>query len=139
MALQLVTQVDDDGCFVAALAMLLGITYAQALKILHPGKDVSEIGHGYTTQSLDRTISAILGKQGFRVKRSTYKKVRSLVKYSKKNALLILRWGGGYLCHAVVFDAETRQFLDPSGHQGHILYRYQSNLDSMYYVEPKAA
>jgi hypothetical protein len=130
-----VSQANYNGCFVAAIAMLLGKTYEQAFKLLHPGKSVDDADHGFNTNFIAQTLTELLEKHGYKVKQSTYKRVKSLPRYSKKNALLIVRWGGGMFCHCVAFDAETKQFMDPSGMGSHTLRTYQRNLDSMYYVE----
>ncbi len=144
MALQLVSQVSGNGCFIAALAMLLGKTYDEAFKLVFPDKDPNTCWD-HALRANDSDIGACaakaLEKLGVKTKKSTYKKVKSLLKYARKNVLLIVRWGGGPMCHAVVFDAETKKFLDPSGHlaNDYDLRTYQRHLDSMYYVEQNAA
>jgi hypothetical protein len=144
MALQHVTQDHYNGCFIAALAMILGKTYEEAFKLLFPDRNYHEGDHALRAETAGEDIGALaaraLEKLGCKVKKSTYRQVRSLIRYARKDTLIILRWGGGSMCHAVIFDAETKKFLDPSGPiEPGDLKRYQRNLDSMYYVEQKAA
>lgn len=145
MALKHVTQAHYNGCFIAALAMLIGKTYEETYKLVYPDRDPTNSEHGLWSEPQDNyDIGAaavrVLNKLGFKSKKATYKKIKSLQKYARKNALLIVRWGGGTMCHAVVFDAETKKFLDPSGPvERYDMTSYQRNLDSMYYVEPVAA
>jgi hypothetical protein len=143
MALRQVYQVHVNGCFIAALAMLLGKTYEEALKLVHPNARVTDCSiEDFRSNFIGDAASEVLTKQGCKVKKVSYKKLKSLLKYAKKNVLLIIRWGGGYICHAVVFDVETKKFLDPSSGEllPHNLRSYQRQIDSMYYVDtPKAA
>jgi hypothetical protein len=144
MPINHVTQDHYNGCFVAALAMILGKTYPETFQLLFPDRDIISGDHALRCEGSDRDIGGLaakaLEKFGVKAKKSTYKKVKSLLRYARKNVLLIIRWHGGPLCHAVVFDAETKKFLDPSGpFEERDLKSYQRNLDSMYYIEPKAA
>ncbi len=144
MALQLVSQVSGNGCFIAAVAMILGKTYEEAFKLIFPDRDYNYGEHGFRAETADQDIGLLaaqaLERLGYKTKKSTYRQVKSLLRYSRKNTLIIVRWYGGPLCHAVVFDAETKKFLDPSGHlaDDYDLKTYQRNLDSMYYVESAA-
>lgn len=145
MALKHVTQVHYNGCFIAALAMLIGKTYEETFKLVFPDRDMSTSDHAVRTSDEDNhdigvAATKVLEKLGLKSKKSTYKKVKSLPRYARKNVLIIVRWSGGSMCHAVIFDAETKKFLDPSGPvERHDITSYQRNLDSMYYVEQKAA
>lgn len=144
MALQHVYQDHYNGCFIAALAMILGKTYEDTFKLVFPDRDITNGDHALRCEGTDRDIGAraaqALEKLGVKTKKSTYRKVKSLIRYARKNVLIIVRWHGGPLCHAVVFDAETKRFLDPSGPvEPYDIKTYQRNLDSMYYIEQKAA
>lgn len=145
MHIQHVTQGHYNGCFVAALAMILGKTYEDTFKLLFPDRDIQNGDHALRAEDQDIGACAAraMEKLGVKTKKSTYRKVMSLLKYSQKNVLIIVRWHGGPMCHAVVYDAQTKRFLDPSDPGGpssqHDLKVYQRNLDSMYYVETKAA
>ncbi len=144
MPLNHVTQNHYNGCFIAAVAMILGKTYEETFTLLFPDRDYSSGEHALRCEGSDRDVGSLaaraLEKLGYRTKKSTYKQVKSLLKYARKHTLIILRWGGGSMCHAVIFDAETKRFLDPSGPlEPGDMRRYQRNLDSMYYVEQKAA
>lgn len=148
MALRHVTQINYNGCFIAALAMLIGKTYDETYKLVFPDADPLTSEHAIKSEEHDghnigAAASRVMEKFGVKTKRSTYKQIKSLLKYAKKNTLIILRWGGpsGSMCHALVYDAETKQILDPSGpgDRTRSINWYQRNLDSMYYVEEKAA
>ena len=144
MALQHITQDHYNGCFIAALAMILGKTYEDTFKLLFPDRDIINGDHALRCEGADRDIGSlaakVLQKFGYKTKKSSYRKVKSLLRYARKNVLIIVRWSGGPLCHAVVFDAETKKFLDPSGpFEDRDLKVYQRNLDSMYYIEQDAA
>jgi len=142
-----------DGCFIACLAMFLGKSYVEAFKALYPGQDPNgPIPQVLTSVDLMQAVTDTLKKLGFTVKRSSYRKLQSLRKYSRKNAILIIRWqcdddsdevsySNPWLCHAVVFDAETKKFIDPShGHAtSYEMKSYQRQLDSILYVEPAQA
>lgn len=142
MALRHVTQSNYNGCFVAALAMILGKTYEEAYKLLFPEGDILSGEHAFRSDdsNIGAAAARVLERLGCKVKKSTYRQMKSLIKHARKNTLIIIRWGGGSICHAVVFDAATKQFLDPSGPvMPYDLKCYQRNLDSMYYVERQAA
>jgi len=142
MALKHVTQAHYNGCFVAALAMILGKTYEDTFKTLFPDMDIQSGDHALRAEDSNIGACAVqaMQKLGVKTKVATYRRLKSLLKYARKDVLIIVRWGGGSMCHAVVFDAETKKFLDPSGPvERHDLTSYQRNLDSMYYIEQKAA
>jgi len=153
MALQSVAQVHENGCFVACVAMLIGKTYSETFAALYPDQDLNDSFKGLVAVDLNQALTEVLQRFGFTVKRSTYRKLQSLQKHSRKNAILVIRWHWGgnsepvtednpWMCHAVVFDAETKDFLDPSfgGRAGaYDLKSYQRQLDSILYVEPAEA
>lgn len=144
MPLQHVTQPHYNGCAIAAFAMILGKTYEEAFKLIFPDRDPLIDDHAIRAEDQDIGACAarVLEKLGVKTKKSKYRKLKSLIKYARKNVLLIMRWGNGSMCHAVVFDAETKRFLDPSGPTYDLpteLRYWQRNLDSMYYIESKAA
>lgn len=152
MPLQHVRQIHSNGCFIACVAMLLGKSYAEAFALMYPGKDLNDWDiQGLTSTDIGKAASELLEKFGCAVKKSTYKRIKSLQKFSRKSALLIIRWRWGaptsghvseddpWMCHAVVFDADTKKFLDPSGYCPRDMKDYQKQLDSVFYVEPPRA
>ncbi len=144
MPLRHVYQPHHNGCFIAALAMLLGKTYDETFKLVHPTRNPTTDDHVYECKSknISKEVIKALGKLSLDSKKLNYKRIKSIVKYARKNVLLIIRWGGGSACHCIVFDVETKRFLDPSGqvYEGNLRPYHQRQLDSMYYVGlPKAA
>ena len=152
MPIQHVRQVHSSGCFIACLAMLLNKTYDEAFTLVYPEMDPMKEydAPGLKSNHIDQAATEVMEKLGFKVKRSKYKKLKSLMRYARKHALLIIRWRWGgdaastednpWLCHAVVFDADSKKFLDPASYGREIkLSSYQKQLDSIFYVEVPAA
>lgn len=153
MPIQHIRQIHSSGCFIACVAMLLGKSYEDAFALMYPGKSIHDYDiRGLTSTDIGKAASELLEKLGCSVKKSTYKQIKSLQKYSRKRALLIIRWRWGapignqasdddpWMCHAVVFDPDTKKFLDPSGSLPRDMKDYQKQLDSVFYVDvPKAA
>lgn len=122
--------------------MILGKTYEDTFKTLFPDRDIQSGDHALRAEDANIGACAVqaMEKLGVKTKLSTYRRLKSLLRYARKNVLIIVRWGGGPMCHAVVYDAETKKFLDPSGPlTDRDIKCYQRNLDSMYFVEQKAA
>lgn len=136
MALQLVSQKSYTGCFIACVAMLLGKTYDEAFNLLHPGKDPIAISsHGWRANSMEEKAHELLRKLGFKTHTGKYRKFNSYRERMKKNAIMIVRWSfAPSMCHCILFDAEAKSFIDPSG--GYIisseyeLRRLQRQLDT---------
>jgi hypothetical protein len=115
MALQRVAQKNYTGCFVAAVAMLLGKTYEDTFRLLHPGKDPAvETQHGFLDMSVTNAAFQCLDRVGIKGRPSKLKRFAS---YRKRNqhALLIIRWSfSPDLCHTIVYDGDEHKFIDPS-------------------------
>jgi hypothetical protein len=140
MPLQRVSQQSDTGCFIACVAMLLGITYRQAFRLLHPDQDPeTTYRHGFLEMSMEETAHRHLRGLGFRTRTSKYKKFRTFQNRVQKHAIMIIRWAfAPTLCHCVLFDAEAKQFVDPSG--GYVpsdwtLRRLQEQLECAIVIE----
>jgi hypothetical protein len=135
MALNPVTQLDDSGCFIASVAMLLGKEYQDAFRLLHPGKKAwSTIEHGFIDLSVKNAALRMLRGLGFQAHASSYKKFRTYRKRVNKNAIMIIRWDyEPTRCHCIVFDGDTKHFIEPDG--GYVitskykLRRLQEQLD----------
>jgi hypothetical protein len=113
MPLQRVYQENDVGCFVAGLAILLGKTYAEAFKLVHPRKSYLDWCHGIEAVSMQEAALSTLQRLGVKAHVSRLRRFDSLRK-SKKNMILIIRWEvQPTRCHTVVYDAESRKILDP--------------------------
>lgn len=106
MPLRLVRQDNYMGCFVAAVATMIGASYADARKMIHPNKGES---HGIAPEkAIER-----LRRLGFNPQvRYGRRRVRDL----RENTLLLVTWSHSpELGHTVVWDAEERKVLDPCG------------------------
>ena len=108
-----VYQQNDDGCFIAGIAILLGKTYEEAFRLVHPQKNIYDWSHGIEAMSLQEAALSTLQRLGVKAHVSKLRKLDSLRK-SKKNMVLIIRWNmSPTRCHTVVYDSESRQILDP--------------------------
>ena len=137
MSLRHVSQVHSSGCFTACVAMLLGKSYEEVHSLLHPTSDPQDYDcPGIRSEKVDEAASEKLQQLGIKVKRAKLRQLRSLLRHSRKHALLIIRWEWApTLCHAIVFDVDRKRFLDPTGRT---LKRkiYERQLDSVLYVDP---
>lgn len=115
MALQGVRQENGTGCFIAAIASLLGKTYNDVFSMFYPGQDQwTTYEHGFRDLSMETAALTALSKVGIKARLSKLKKFRSYAKKSK-HALLIIRWSfAPDLCHTIVYDGDTHKFIDPS-------------------------
>jgi len=128
--------------------MLLGKSYEEACELM----GVNPYGYdipGLISDDIAHAASEALRKFGVKVRPSRLRKIRSL-RSARKHALLIIRWKWGgcgevsesnpWLCHAVIFDADKGEFLDPSGRGYNLKDKaYERQLDSVFYVEPPKA
>jgi hypothetical protein len=128
--LRRVEQLHGNGCFIACLAMLKGITYEEAFKLIHPDKDMAAISYydriGLTPEeSIQRLEQLGLGP--------VHRPLRQL-RNLRRTALLLIRWEHApTLLHGVVFDASTKKFLDP----GYLRKpkTYERQLDTVLYFK----
>jgi hypothetical protein len=116
MALQPVKQENYSGCFVAAIATLLGKTYRETFEILHPGQDPAlQYDHGFLDVSVQNAAFTALQRAGIKGHLTNRKKFKTYAKRSQ-HALLIIRWKFQpyTLCHTIVYDGDEHKFIDPS-------------------------
>jgi hypothetical protein len=139
MALRAVRQQNGTGCFIAAVATILGKTYEEAFRLCHPGKDpLVEWEHGFTDTSMMRVALQVLERVGIKGRPASFKRFSSYRKRDK-HALLIIRWKWDPTrCHTVVYDGEAHVFYDPS--HGGELHKWQvkdweKQLDCAIFVE----
>lgn len=108
--LRRVEQYHDSGCFIACLAILKGISYEEAFKLIHPNKDFSQMERWDTVGLHPYESIKRLEQLGLNPVRRPLKQLRNL----RRTALLIIQWKfAPHLAHGVVFDAVSRKFLDP--------------------------
>lgn len=117
MALRPVSQESHTGCFIACAAMLLGKTYREAFQLFHPGKDAdATYTHGFSDMSMEDTAHRLLRGLGFETHTGRYKKFRTYEKRVDKHAIMIIRWEyAPTMCHCIMFDGESKNFIEPSG------------------------
>lgn len=113
--LRKVLQQDEEGCFVAALATCLGVTYSDALNIVHPRNP-----HSYGYNSFWERYRSH-GLHPFRAYELAAKHLRAFREAKERhfkdftdNALVTIRWREDpYLSHAVVWDFKRKRIIDP--------------------------
>jgi hypothetical protein len=125
--IQRVSQQHRDGCFIACFAMMKGISYEEAYKLVHPKKDFC----GEASLPPEKAIK-ILDKYGLETSYQPIKKIRHI----KRDALLLIRWRAQPdLMHGVIFDKKNRMFLDPWFNTPKSVRTYESQLDSVWYFK----
>lgn len=134
MPLRPVVQENTNGCFIACVAMLLNKNYAQAFELLHPGKNILMAVHGFRSHSMKEKAQELLAGLGFKSRVSRYRKFRTFQSRVNKNAIMIVRWDyAPSLCHCIMYDADGKRFIDPSGgypvESRYTIKRLQSQLD----------
>lgn len=129
--LQRVQQEHSSGCFIACTAMLLGISYADAFRVIHPDKDpyYTESWSYAVGMSPEASIQKLVAL-GLNPSHRPLRQLRNL----RRHALLLIRWScEPTLMHGVVYDAIRDRFLDPSLFHPLKMKCYQRQLDSVWY------
>lgn len=126
-----IRQKHRTGCCVASLAMLLGISYEDALKALHPNRKPHQKVSGRMN-----TIAKALNRLGIEVK--IHNNISNLmfnigehidIKSLTKPALLCIYMVDVHTDnHAVVWDPKTRKVLDPGRTKNRSVEYYQKRL-----------
>lgn len=125
-----VYQEHDNGCFIACTAMLLGCTYYEAFKLIHPDKDPfkTELWSSAVGMTPEAAIKRLVAL-GLNPVPRPLRQLRNL----RKTALILIRWKWApTLMHGVVYDSVRDRFLDPSPSTKKMRV-YESQLDSVYY------
>lgn len=141
MPLKLVAQKNHTGCFIACVAMLLGKSYEEAFQLLHPGKNSTETyEHGFLDHSMQDVANKLLQQLGFHSRTSKYRKFRTFQNRVGKHAIMIIRWAfDPTRCHCILYDAEAKAFIDPSGafyvESKYMLKRLQKQLECAIIIE----
>lgn len=112
-----VSQLSHTGCFIACLAMLLGKSYREAFKLVHPRKNMDTMySHGFRTNFVEAKVHELLGGLGIQSHTGKYRQFKSYTDRVKKNAIMVVRWKHDpRSCHCIMFDAKEKRFIDPSG------------------------
>lgn len=115
------------GCFVACTAMVMGISYAEAYELIHPGRAKQKIWYTFGTgrgrivvhsDSASDWDASLTPELAFnKLKRlglkPRYADVRNIKKL-KQTAIIWVRWEmQPDLMHSIVYDARTKLFWDP--------------------------
>lgn len=65
---------------------------------------------------MEEKAHELLRKLGFKTHTGKYRKFKSYRERMKKNAIMIVRWSfAPSMCHCILFDADAKSFIDPSG------------------------
>jgi ABC-type bacteriocin/lantibiotic exporter with double-glycine peptidase domain len=111
-----IKQRHTNGCGVAALAMVTGISYDRALKLIDPKR---KSGTKYPGTSLEQALKTFT-KMGIKYQIHFDTKLKDI----KNNAYVSASLPCGCR-HAVVWDAENKKILDPDtteiGHEGGVV------------------
>lgn len=123
-----VTQKHDSGCFIACVAMMLGISYNQALKRVHPNMRFEEWQNvALPPEEAIKKLPVL----GINIKPSKQRRISRL----RRDALLLIRWARTpWLQHAAIYDSSRRRMFDPAG-KPFPRYIYESQLDTVLYIE----
>lgn len=128
MSYQRVTQESEYGCFVATVACLLGSTYQEAFKLIHPGTFMTPYNGGVPIEDAPK----LLKKLGWKLRKTTIKHISSI----KKDALILITWRDQPdLSHAVIYDAKEKKVIDPINLPPFKNRTYERHLNSIYYIE----
>ena len=133
-----VRQEHSDGCFVACVAMLLGVSYLEAFKLVHPTRYVDEYGYGFAgVEGMDPVADAfkILERLNLNPRLANVKDM----KYLRRTALVIIRWKySPELMHAVVFNPVAKKILDPAYETASHMKRYADQMEAAIYISKAA-
>jgi hypothetical protein len=101
-----ITQFDDDGCGVACVAMIAGVSYRRALRAMYGDKPLIKT----VTGDLRRGLHALGIECGTRLVRSTTPRhYRNL----REDAVLKTRTRSDGDWHWIVWDAKRKLVIDP--------------------------
>lgn len=65
---------------------------------------------------MEEQAHKLLRNLGFKTHTGKYRKFKSYRERVQKNAIMIVRWSfDPSMCHCILFDAEAKSFIDPSG------------------------
>lgn len=122
--LKLVRQQHLDGCGVACFATIRGISYQEAMGVLHPE------GRGASTSN--EALIDVLQETGFDVDVRIRPDIRTL-----RTAVLVTRYriGPEMFMHAVVWDANAQRVLDPF--EDRPFEEYQTGLCLAFELKPR--
>ena len=113
MALQPVLQEHYDGCLTAGIAILLGKSYMETFSLLRGRFPIAEETHGFEGFSMKRVALQTLSRAGIKGRPVRFRTFNACRKHNKP-ALLIIRWQWEpQRCHTIIYDHETKKFLDP--------------------------
>jgi hypothetical protein len=99
-----------NGCFIASFAMMFGLSYEDAVQIIHKNKIRQPYGYSGDGIQFNEAIER-LRSLNLLVKVKPVKKIRK----PKKNALICFSWKEDpSLSHTVLYDSRKKLYWDPS-------------------------
>jgi hypothetical protein len=133
--LRRVIQEHDTGCFIGCMAILLDVSYQEAFRRIHPGRECPPRDAYWRQHQVgidpEKAID-LMPSLGLEVKKSNLRYVRSL---RRKTSLILLRWQSEPTqLHGIVFDGESGSFIDPDFDGRITVRRMQKNLEAIYHV-----
>jgi len=132
--MQRVKQLHDTGCFIACIATLLDITYAQAFERVHPGQPMPPPDDYWQQHKIWLPVEKALELMPSLGLEPIPARARNVSSLRHRTALILLRWRiRPARLHAVVFDGERKKFLDPIDYNS--IRDYQNNLEAIFYVK----
>ena len=119
-----VRQNHTDGCFVACVAMLLGVSYKTAYHALFPTRQDGKAGIQI------ENAFYVLKKLGFKPKPSYERRIKKL----HQNSVIIIRWiVEPTISHAAIWNARRKKTQDPLKHYSRDVY--ESQIESIFSVD----
>lgn len=100
-----VRQLDDNGCGIACVAMIAGITYTEARKQMFGNKPL--------TYTKSKELQKALRRHGIRIDGRLRPLGKRNYKTLARPAILKVRWTKSGPFHWVVWDIRRRRVLDP--------------------------
>jgi hypothetical protein len=131
--LRQIRQKNPNGCFVAAFATCLGVSYEEAFKLVHPTMPYDGEYYSYYSHGLDPFRAYEIAAKHLRMFREAKeRKFRSF----KTNAFVTVRWRfAPSLSHAVVWDHKRKRILDPGGTNAHSMSELESQIWKVHYFK----
>lgn len=132
--LQRIHQMHGDGCFIACVAILLGISYEDSFRRLFPNKIMRT--DSYWESNIALTVEQsldMLPHIGIQLQKTNLRNVKLL---KGRTSFIILRWKNEpNLSHGLIFDGSSGKFLDPVFYPPLNHSTYNRNLENIYYVK----
>lgn len=115
-----------NGCAVACFAMVTGMSYDKALKLIHPKRKAREKIDGVLFSDLVKILNKM------HIKIAVYSSSKNILQI-KRPSILLMNQRDCDWSHVVVWDPETKRILDPDRKKRCSFEYYQKELE--WYLE----